>query len=768
MYDDFPDDDPDNENDSDDEEESTHDYQSGDDAAADVVGAAYDTDNDANTEDDTDENDDDGSGGDRNNGEGDLGVDDVDARPDIELPVPNAPTAHQQQGPRSDGRPSRSPEATRRRHYAPGFTGKSYEMQFVSVTESTQASWADDCYRIAVNVMFTQMTATNGMKIFGEKAVTAMFKEYNQLNDMMVFGRIDPDELTVQHKRDALRAVNLINEKRCGRVKGRTCADGSKQKAYIPPEEATSPTVSMEALTTSLVIDAHEKRAVAIFDVPGAYLNADMPEDKFVILKLEGRFVDIMREVNPEYLKDVCLGNGKKVLYLRILKALYGCIESALLWYSLYVSTLKGMGFIVNPYDRCVANAMIDGKQCTIVWYVDDNKLLHMSEDILTDVIGKIKIHFGELVVSRGRKHTFLGMNLVFNDDGSLQIETKKYIEEAIETFGEDVSKRVSSAATKKLFEINPATEDLDTERADIFHSVVAKLLWVEKRSRPDIETTISFLCTRVSKSDEDDWLKLKRLLQFLNQTIDDVRVVAADDLCKLFTWVDASYVIRHDMRGHTGGATSFGTGIIHGKASKQRLNTKSSTKTEVVGASNYLPYNMWMQHFMEAQGYTLDENLYYQDNQSAMRMEKNGRNLCTGNSRHIHIRFFFIKDQVDGKKLRIVYCPTGKMLADYFTKPLQGRLFHLFRAVIMGWAHIDTLKLAPSSMSKERVEDMGTSDDATKSQLTYAQAVKGLNKPIVKNSLLSRTKDKRFSTTGATTTRSVVRFSTPAPRARE
>jgi hypothetical protein len=164
----------------------------------------------------------------------------------------------------------------------------------------------------------------------------------------------------------------------------------------------------------------------------------------------------------------------------------------------------------------------------------------------------------------------------------------------------------------------------------------------VEKRSRPDIETTNSFLCTRVSKSDEDDWLKLKRLLQFLNQTIDDVRIIAADNLCKLFTWVDASYAIHHDMRGHTGGALSFGTGIIHGKASKQRLNIKSSTETEVVVASDYIPYNMWMQHFMEDQGYTLDENMYHQDNQSAMRMEKNGKNSCTGNFRHIHIRFFF------------------------------------------------------------------------------------------------------------------------------
>jgi hypothetical protein len=137
--------------------------------------------------------------------------------------------------------------------------------------EVNKASWADDCYRIAVNVMFAQMMAPKGIQLFGERAIAAMFKEYNQLNDMMVFGHIDPDELTAQQKHDALRAVNLINEKRCGKMKGRTCVDGNKQRAYIPREEVTSPTVSMEAQRISLVIDAHEKRAVAIFDVPGAY-----------------------------------------------------------------------------------------------------------------------------------------------------------------------------------------------------------------------------------------------------------------------------------------------------------------------------------------------------------------------------------------------------------------------------------------------------------------------------------------------------------------
>ena len=95
---------------------------------------------------------------------------------------------------------------------------------------------------------------------------------------------------------------------------------------------------------TSLIIDAHERRDVSIFDVPGAYLNADTTEYKFILLKIEGEFVDIMCEVNPKHKKNVRLENGVKVLYLRILKALYGCMEYALLWYDIYSKTLNHRG----------------------------------------------------------------------------------------------------------------------------------------------------------------------------------------------------------------------------------------------------------------------------------------------------------------------------------------------------------------------------------------------------------------------------------------
>ena len=88
---------------------------------------------------------------------------------------------------------------------------------------------------------------------------------------------------------------------------------------------------------------------------------------------------------------------------------------------------------------------------------------------------------------------------------------------------------------------------------------------------------------------------------------------------------------------------------------------------------------------FMAEQGYPIKDNTLYQDNKSTILMLKNGRNSCTGNSRHVNIRYFCVKDRVDKKEIKIEYCPTAIMLADYYTKPLQGQLFKDFRDVIMG-----------------------------------------------------------------------------------
>ena len=124
-------------------------------------------------------------------------------------------------------------------------------------------------------------------------------------------------------------------------------------------------------------------------------------------------------------------------------------------------------------------------------------------------------------------------------------------------------------------------------------------------------------------------------------------------------------------MKEYTGRVMSFGTGILYGKSSKEKLNIRITTELELVGVSEYLPYDIQQIHFYKYQGYNIMKNIVFQENQSAPKIEVNDCNSCTGHSRHIEIKYFQVK-KVDKKKVEIQYCPTHLMLADFFTNPLQ------------------------------------------------------------------------------------------------
>ena len=248
--------------------------------------------------------------------------------------------------------------------------------------------------------------------------------------------------------------------------------------------------------------------------------------------------------------------------------------------------------------------------------------------------------HFGKLVVSRGDEHDLLGMKIkIDRKEKKVMIDMREQLNEAFEMFEGDIEANVLTPANKNLFKtFDGESKELDNVKSDIFHSVTAKLLFIMKRGRPDIETTISYLMTRVSKSNEKDWEKLKRCLGYLKKTINDRRIIGADSMRDLHVWVDASHAVHENMRGHTGGIMSMGLGTLHCKSSKQKLNTRSTTESELVGVSEYLPYPLWQINFWKEQGYDVRNKLIYQDNESAIKMEVNGRNSCTGNSRHVDI----------------------------------------------------------------------------------------------------------------------------------
>ena len=127
------------------------------------------------------------------------------------------------------------------------------------------------------------------------------------------------------------------------------------------------------------------------------------------------------------------------------------------------------------------------------------------------------------------------------------------------------------------------------------------------------------------------------------------------------------------------------------------------------------LPYILWTKYFVEAQGHKVEEIEIYQDNQSAMYMEQNGRRSAGNQSRHINIRYFWVKDCTERENMKILHWPTYRMVADFFTKALQGELYRSFRNVIMGIVQIFALDNMTAHQQKERVgicESIDAQDD--------------------------------------------------------
>ena len=137
-------------------------------------------------------------------------------------------------------------------------------------------------------------------------------------------------------------------------------------------------------------------------------------------------------------------------------------------------------------------------------------------------------------------------------------------------------------------------------------------------------------------------------------------------------------------MKSHTGGILSLGKGAAYSTSSKQKLVARSSTEAELIGMHDVLPQVIWVRNFLTEQGFDMEPAKIYQDNQSAILLEKNGRASAGKRSKHIDLRYFFAKDRIESGDIEVDFTPTTEMLADFFTKPLQGELFRKFRNLIL------------------------------------------------------------------------------------
>ncbi len=180
-----------------------------------------------------------------------------------------------------------------------------------------------------------------------------------------------------------------------------------------------------------------------------------------------------------------------------------------------------------------------------------------------------------------------------FSAKGKVMVTMVEYIKDIIKDFTEEITGTKTSPAADHLFTVRDPSlaKALPEEQAMAFHRATAQLLFLSARARRDIPPATAFLTTRVRLPDEDDWGKVKRVLGYLKGTLHMPLILSANSLMLSRWWVDAAYAVHDNCWGHTGAGMSFGQGMARSYSWKQKINTKSSTKAELVGVDNSLGY---------------------------------------------------------------------------------------------------------------------------------------------------------------------------------
>lgn len=214
------------------------------------------------------------------------------------------------------------------------------------------------------------------------------------------------------------------------------------------------------------------------------------------------------------------------------------------------------------------------------------------------------QIYGAKLSVLRGKVHDYLGMDLDFSEDHKIKIFMVKCNKKILKDSPEVIKGKSATPAADHLFKIREdGGKKLPEEKVQAFHTSVAQVLFLCQRTRPDILTPVSFLVKRVTEPDEDDRGELKHILKYLNGKLYMKLVLsAAYNLNTVQLWVNVSYEVYWDMKGHMGMGMSPGKGAMNAFLG-QKVNTRSSTEAEIMGIDNIILQRMWGMYFWRTRG---------------------------------------------------------------------------------------------------------------------------------------------------------------------
>jgi hypothetical protein len=311
--------------------------------------------------------------------------------------------------------------------YAPSMSGKSYAYTQLGLLflQDTQYKYSSK----VVEMVMTQLSLKAVLKQWGEDAKVAVEAKAKQLHWRNSFKPVHWKDVDKEKRKQILKLHVFVKKKCTGQIKARKVAGGNKQRDFISKENASSPTVATESVLLTSLVDVQENCDVTIVDIPNAFIQTVMEDDEDkVVMRIKGHMVDVLVKVAPRVYGPYISTNkqGRKQLLVKCLNAIYRTIVASLLYYCKFTRSLKNQGYVMNPYNPCVWNKMIEKKQITICFHVDDCKVLHKLAQFVDKAIEWLRQDYksifkdggGAMVVHQGLVHRYLGMTIDYSTTG--------------------------------------------------------------------------------------------------------------------------------------------------------------------------------------------------------------------------------------------------------------------------------------------------------------------------------------------------------------
>lgn len=435
------------------------------------------------------------------------------------------------------------------------------------------------------------------------------------------------------------------------RYKARLVVRGYQQREGIDFAETYSPVARMATIRTVLAVSLYKKHKIRHLDVTTAFLYGFLEEDVYIKA--------------PD---GVEIDDGKA---LKLKKSLYGLRQSPKCWNQRFDSFISGIGFTRSKADYCLYTLKDEESEVLLVLYVDDVLLSSNSDEKLEYVINSLSSEFK--MKDLGVPKRFMGINITL-EEGLLTLDQAHYTRKIIEKFGME-----ECHETKTPIEINLQLKRSDGEPTqEPYRELIGSLMYLAIGTRPDIAFAVSFLSRFQEGATDNHFKHAKRILRYLKGT-QDLKLTYKCGQEPLEGWVDADFANDEDRKSTTGLVIMVFNCPVMWASKKQPIVALSTTEAEFIAASHAACELLWFRKVLKDCNIGLEgPTVLHEDNQGAIAMSKNPE---TRRTKHIDVKYNFIREKVENGDIQLCYVPTSEQKADILTKSLSRDKLEVLRA---------------------------------------------------------------------------------------